>query len=122
LNRLLTLMVGLPLVVILAGIARNARQRFAATVVKVMCPAIAVLNTMHLVNVYVMIGGGIVLTTTAKSVTWKDTRFNMQVNDGSNNRDDTYVGKLRNSTGDTRCPLCVGLWSPFPCPYDKKEK
>lgn len=20
---------------------------------------------------------------------------------------------------DTRCPICYGLWSPFPCPYDK---
>jgi hypothetical protein len=19
---------------------------------------------------------------------------------------------------DNRCPICVGLWSPFPCPYE----
>ncbi len=19
---------------------------------------------------------------------------------------------------DKRCPICLGLWSPFPCPYD----
>lgn len=34
---------------------------------------------------------------------------------------DTYTERLQVITGDTRCPICIGLWSPFPCPYDKKE-
>lgn len=38
------------------------------------------------------------------------------------NEPDTYVGRLRETSTDTRCPICVGLWSPFPCPYDRANQ
>lgn len=25
----------------------------------------------------------------------------------------------RRDAVDTRCPICVGLWSPWPCPHDR---
>jgi hypothetical protein len=28
---------------------------------------------------------------------------------------------METSPTDTRCPICYGLWSPFPCPYDRAQ-
>lgn len=84
------------------GLAKPVIKRYVDTVALLVQAVNAVPNTVFLVSVIVMTGGTIQATTTRTLVIWKDTRFNMHTNNN--------------------CPICKGLWSPFPCPYEKDAK